>query len=411
MTAATLGEVQHQLHLPERGATETRCLLYLDAVDATRFVAPEFGRVIRTPGAHGYDAYLPAATPPLPHLDAATVLVLSEADRALGRLAGVGRHLTDPRILIMPYITREALASSRIEGTQASLSDVLDAQARGVEVKGDVAEVVNYIRGLERGLGLLPELPVCMRLLRDVHAVLMKDVRGAEKYPGEIRTSQNWIGGSTVSGAVFVPPPHTELPALLSGFEKYLHDEVPLPPLVKCALAHYQFETIHPFLDGNGRLGRLLIVFLLTEWGLLPQPLLYLSAWFESRRSEYYDRLQAVRETGDIGAWLSFFLEGVKVQAQDALARAERLSDLRESYRASVASSRARLGEVIDCLFENPFVTANRVRAALGVSHPGALNLIRRLAEMGILTEIAPIPGRSKRWVAHEIYEVIDAGT
>lgn len=414
MKAACLAsEVQSSLATDRKGPKVSPGSLYLLAVDPGDFGAPDFGEVIRTPGRHGYHAYLPAPVPPRPELDAETVLVLSEADRALGRLAGAGRHLPDPNVLILPYITREALASSRIEGTQASLSDVLDVQARGVQATGDVAEVVNYIRGLRRGLDLVDELPVCMRLLREVHEVLLEDVRGAECRPGEIRTSQNWIGpaGATLETATFVPPPPDSLGKLLADFETYLHSEPELPPLVHCAMAHYQFETIHPFLDGNGRLGRLLIVFLLRSWDLLPEPLLYLSAWFETHRTEYYERLQAVRERGEVEEWLRFFLRGVAVQAKDALDRAERLSDIREMYRRRVTASRARLGEVVDLLVENPVVTAKRVSEALAVTPQSAMNYIRSLQELGMLTEIDPIPGRAKRWVAHEIYEVIDAGS
>jgi Fic family protein len=378
-------------------------------MDPTRFGAPEFGRVVRTPGPHGFHTFIPAPVPRRLEIDAETVLALSEADRALGRLAGAGRLLPNPELLVFPYVAREALSSSRIEGTQASLSDVLDAEVRGV-AHGDVAEVVNYIRAMRHGLARLPDLPVSGRLLRESHAVLLDGVRGAERLPGELRRSPNWIGSpdNRPETAVFVPPPVDEMLELLADWEHFVNDRVEMPPLVRCALAHYQFETIHPFLDGNGRLGRLLVVFLLQEWGLLPQPLLYLSAYFEARRSDYYDRLQAVRERGALAEWLRFFLDGVATQARDALDRAERLADLREVFRRRAAGTRARLPEVIDLLFENPYVTAGRVQAHLQVTNPGAMNLIRRLADLDVVTELERIPGRSKRWVAHGVLEIID---
>ena len=271
-------------------------------------------------------------------------MLLSDADRALGRLAGAGRLLPNPHLLISPFTTREALASSRIEGTQASLSDVFGAQASNTSV-GPALEVINYVEALEHGLRRLTSLPVSKRLLCEVHAILLTNVRGQEKRPGEIRSSQNWIGSADnrPDTAMFVPPPPDEMKTSFDLLERYIHKPPQLPPLVEIGMVHYQFETIHPFLDGNGRLGRLLIAFLLVERELLPQPLLYLSDYFERHRSDYYDRLQAVRERGEMTQWLDFFLSGVSEQATEAVRCAEELADLRETYRSRLSGSRSRL--------------------------------------------------------------------
>lgn len=378
-------------------------------MDPNRFDAPALGRPIKTPGPHGYWAYVPEPLPRSLDLPISTVRILSDADRALGRLAGAGRLLPNPHLLLQPYVAREALASSRIEGTQASLSDVFDAQARE-SAEGPVREVTNYIRALEHGLRRLPDLPVSKRLLREVHKILLDDVRGRERLPGEIRSSQNWIGSpdNRPETAVFVPPPPGEMSVALDALERYVHEPTELPPLIEIALIHYQFETIHPFLDGNGRLGRLLIAFLLVERSLLPQPLLYLSAYFEHRRSDYYDQLQAVRERGTVAAWLDFFLTGVEEQATDAVVRAEALADVRERYRSTLAGDRSRAIEVVDLMFQNPVLVTNRVAAQLGVTVQSALNHIRRLEKAGIVREVEGVPGRSKRWVAPEVFEVLD---
>jgi len=395
-------------------------------VDPQRFDAPAFGRAVKTPGPHGYWAYVPEPLPRTLDLKASTVSVLSDADRALGRLAGAGRMLPNPHLLLSPYIAREALASSRIEGTQASLADVFDAQALDLprkkrrrptqaEEPDPILEVTNYIRALESGLQRIEELPVSRRLLLEVHEILLQGVRGHQRGLGSFRKSQNWIGspGNRPETALFVPPPPEQMETALDALEKRLNDPPEMPPLVDIALVHYQFETIHPFLDGNGRLGRLLVVFLLVERDLLSDPLLYLSAYFEQRRSDYYDRLQAVRERGQLTQWLDFFLAGVVEQATDAAARAEILVDLREQYRARLAGDLSRAVEVVDLVFQNPVVTTNRVAGELEITVQGALNHIRRLEGVGIVQEKAGIPGRSKRWEASEVLRALDpdAGT
>ena len=379
-------------------------------VDPKTFVARQAGRVVKTPGRYGYYAFVPAPIPRSLPLDERTVLLLSEADMALGRLAGAGRLLPNPHILVSPYILREAVASSRIEGTQASISDVFDAEAAGGEVSPPVREVQNYVRAMNRGLARLATLPVSLRLIREIHGVLLEGVRGQERYPGEFRTSQNWIGSpdNRPETAVFVPPAVDPMKDALSDWEKFAHGQPLMPVLIRCALLHYQFETIHPFLDGNGRVGRLLIVFFLVWTDILPQPLLYTSSFFERHRTEYYDRLQAVRERGEFQEWVQFFLRGVAEQATDAIARAEKLADLREKYRRALAGRRSRAPEVVDLLFENPVMTAPYAAERLQMTGQGAKNLFRLLEDHGILQEADPLRGRN-RWVATEIANVLQA--
>jgi Fic family protein len=380
-------------------------------MDPTKFVAPEIGSATKTPGRWGFYAFVPAPLPRALPLDPETVLALSAADTSLGRLAGAGRLLPNPHVLVDPYMTREAVASSRIEGTQASLSAVLQASAIGDRSPGeDIREVQNYIAALNTGLQRLDELPLCLRLIREVHAVLMDGVRGQERRPGEFRATPNWIGSptDTPENAVFVPPLPDVMNVGLDDLERFLNENVRLPVLVRCALLHYQFETIHPFLDGNGRVGRLLAIFHLVHEGVLPQPLLYLSAYFEAHRNEYYDRLQAVRERGNVQEWLQFFLTAVAVQATDAIDRSERLADLREKYRRDLAFTRSRAPEVIDLLVANPFITVRQVQTSLEITQPGALSLLRRIEERGWLRDLGTI-GRGGRtyWVAPEMFQVI----
>lgn len=386
--------------------------LYLGLVDATIFVAPEWGRVVRTPGRHGYAAFVPAAMPRDLPLTRASQLALSVADLAVGRLAGAGRLLPNPSILITPFSSREALESSRIEGTQTSLSEVYAAAASETTGSVDVREVRNYLSALGHGLKLLDGgLPLSLRVVRAMHEILLAGVRGEERTPGDFRSSQNWIGpaGATLETAVFVPPPVAQMHDALRDWERFPHDDVRMPVLVQCALLHYQFETIHPFLDGNGRLGRLFVILFLIERDVMPSPLLYLSAYFERRRQEYYSRLQGVRERGEFDEWLVFFLEGVAEQAADALTRAERLADLRERYRDVLAGqTRSRAHEVVDLLFENPVLTGTSVARRLGVTGQSGINLCRQLERAGLVQELDRVPGRRLRWVAREILDAIE---
>lgn len=381
-------------------------------MDPTKFVASSWGRVVSTPSPASYAAFMPGRLPRELALSADTVLRLSEADAALGRLAGSGRLLPNPHLLVNAYITREAVSSSRIEGTQASVTEVFDAAVTGETKRDDIREVSNYIRALHHGVRRLQtdDFPISLRLIREMHGILLSQVRGHDKTPGEFRTSQNWINSpdNRPTTATFVPPPVHEMWQSLDDWEKYLHDEMPrLPLLVRCALLHYQFETIHPFLDGNGRLGRLFIVLYLMDRGRLPAPLLYLSGYFDQRKSDYYDRLQYVRERGEITEWLQFFLDGVAVQATDAVDRAEQLSDLRESYRSRLRGG-SRAHEVVDLLFANPILTVRYVQERLGLSQPGATNLLRRLANEDIVQEVGTGPGVRHRWLGNEVLAVLD---
>jgi Fic family protein len=262
---------------------------------------------------------------------------------------------------------------------------------------------------MELGLAELQSLPISRRLIEKIHGVILSNVRGQERDPGHVRTSPNWIGSpdNTPGNAIFVPPPTEEMENGLSDWERFVHEDLPMPPLVKCALLHYQFETLHPFLDGNGRLGRLLIVFFLVSEGHLPEPLLYVSSYFDRFKSDYYDRLQAVREVGDIQGWLRFFLGAVSTQATDAIARAEKLVDLREQHRERLRGLRSRAHELADCLLENPYMTTTRAVELLSVTNQGATNLLRQLEKVGILKPLPRVPGRANRWVAEEILTVL----
>jgi cell filamentation protein, protein adenylyltransferase len=369
-----------------------------------------FGQVRRTGGPRGYVAFFPNTIPRQVAISQGNLLRLADAEAALGRLAGAGRLLPVPHLLVRPYLRREAVASTRIEGTQASLLELFDAEAGDPPFNADIEEVVNYIEAMEVGLRRLETLPMSMRLIQDMHAVILAGVRGRNRQPGVLRTSQNWIGepGATLEAATFVPPPPDQLSPLLTDLERFVHEDPTLPPLVQAALLHYQFETIHPFLDGNGRLGRLLIVFFLVVRDRLPEPLLYLSPYFERRRQAYYDALQSVRERGDLDQWLELFLDGVRVQASDAVTRAERLIDLRERYRTAVqAATRGVANQVTDLALGQPVLTARLVERRLQVSRPAALKALRQLADLGILTEAAGGPRGQLRWRAHEVLAVL----
>ncbi len=354
------------------------------------------GRYVTQPS--GYRAFIPAPLPPLPPLELAGAVqgLLSAADRALGRLDGSVLTLPNPDLFVFMYVRKEAVLSSQIEGTQSSLQDLLAAEAQlfEPELPRDVDEVVNYVRAMNLGLARLPELPVSVRLIREIHAELMRGVRGGRLQPGELRTTQNWIGpsGCTLNTATFVPPPHHAVPGALGDLENFLHVHDDLPPLVKIALAHVQFETIHPFLDGNGRVGRLLITFLLTERGVLHKPVLYLSHYFKRRRQEYYDHLQAVRDRGKWEAWLAFFLEGVSEVAAEAADMARRVLQLREEHRSAITARLGRVAgnghKVLESLLERPIVSVGEIRAMTGTSFAAANGLVSRLEEIGVLQEM-----------------------
>jgi Fic family protein len=328
-------------------------------------------------------------------MDSELQALASRADVAIGRLDGAIRIIPDPDLFVLQYVRREAVLSSQIEGTHASLMDVLEyeAQVERAETRVDVAEIINYIAAMNRGLSLLPTLPLSRRLLCEVHAVLMKCVRGGEphKTPGEVRRSQNWIGGGSPATARFVPPPPDLVDEAFANLENFLHDPQPMPPLIKAGIAHAQFETIHPFLDGNGRIGRLLITFWLVEQGILQRPLLYTSLYFKEHRDEYADRLQAIRDEGAWEEWLGFFLDGVAQVATEATDIVTRILELREHDRARIGSGLGRRSgnalALLDELFKRPVVTAKAVEHTLGVSQPTASALVHQLEDIGILGE------------------------
>jgi Fic family protein len=348
------------------------------------------GRAVRCP--EGYTAFLPEPLPPRIEWTLPLVQVLSDADRLIGRLAGEGGQLANPHLLMRPFLAREAVLSSRIEGTRATLGELLAAQAGAAVERSpeDLKEVGNYVAALEHGIRLLGKFPLSLRLVKEIHARLMKGVRGGHATPGEFRRSQNWIGpaGCTLAGATYVPPPPSELMDCLGDWEKFLHQRA-LPSLVQVALAHYQFEAIHPFLDGNGRVGRLVITLFLMERRVLPTPLLYLSAFFEATRDEYYRRLRGVTERGEWLEWLEYFLNGVARQSEDAVARAERINGHLAAWRSQVAGlSSSAPSRLLDLIAANPFITVNKAAGDLGVAFTTAQRGVNKLEELGILTQV-----------------------
>jgi Fic family protein len=351
------------------------------------------GRLVRQ--VDGYQAFLPKPLPPDPPIrwDGDLVRALSEADLALGRLDGIARALPNPNLFVAMYVRREAVLSSQIEGTEASLDDVLafEVHAWDPSMPRDVTEVVNYVRALDAGLDLLKSLPLSGRLLRETHRVLLTGTRGSDRRPGEFRTSQNWIGpaGCTLATASFVPPPPHELGDAFAALEHFLNDES-MPPLVQAALAHAQFETIHPFLDGNGRVGRLLITLLLCSRGVLDRPLLYLSLFLRKNRSEYYDRLSAIRDRGDWEGWLRFFLQGTRITADDAARVAGSITALRHEHLRLIAVERlGRFGvPLLDLLANQPLVSVKYATERLGSTASTIGGLLDRAVALDIIEEI-----------------------
>lgn len=346
----------------------------------------------------GYKAFIPAMLPPDPTIDIAGELqeLLSTADRALGRLDGSIATLPNPDLFVMMYVKKEAVLSSQIEGTQSSLRDLLAAEVQlfSATAPNDVDEVVNYVKAMNQGLELLKTLPVSIRLVREIHKILLENTRGAHATPGELRHSQNWIGpaGSTIATASFVPPPADILQERLSDLEKFIHADSKLPYLIKIAMIHFQFETIHPFLDGNGRLGRLLITFLLVEQEILQKPVLYLSHYFKRHRQKYYEHLQNVRDTGDWESWLIFFLTGVKEVSNEAAKTVKSILLLREQHRLAITESLGRSAgnghKILEQLFEKPIITVKDVQNITGTTYAAANSLITRFEKTGILKEI-----------------------
>lgn len=352
------------------------------------------GTYVRQPG--GYAAFVPSPLPPKLKIGPKLQALQSKADIAVGRLDGIVDIVPALDLFVFMYERREAVFSSQIEGTHASLMDVLEyeAQIEKIVARIDVREILNYIDAMRYGLRRLTELPLSLRLLREIHGILMKSVRGGEphKTPGEFRRSQNWIGGGSPVSARFVPPPPDRLMECLGPFEDFMHDDSGVPPLIQVGLMHAQFETIHPFLDGNGRMGRLLITLWLVERRILRAPLLYLAQFFKQHTEEYLARLNAIRIDGAWEEWLEFFLDGVAQVATEATAQARAIVALRDADRDKVTRQLGRRISkglaLLDYLYQLPVVETKRVEEALKVTQPTASSLIARLVEIGILEEI-----------------------
>lgn len=359
---------------------------------------PAQGRAgLYLPQPTGYKAFIPTALPPNPPIRLETLYnELSKASMALGRLDGSIQTLPHPDLFVFMYVRKEAVLSSQIEGTQSSLQDILEAEARVLSSNApkDVDEVLNYVQAMNYGLERLKNLPVSIRLIREIHSKLLQGVRGSRLTPGELRTSQNWIGpaGCTLNEAAFVPPPPSELLNTLGALESFLHEPDDLPLLIKIGAAHAQFETIHPFLDGNGRIGRLLITLLLCERLVLVKPVLYLSYFFKKHRSEYYDKLQAVREKGDWEGWLAFFLRGVAEVSDQATDTARRILVLRETHRSLITDNLGRTAgnghRILERLYLQPIMSVSDIQKIVSTSYQAANDLVTRLVSIGILSEM-----------------------
>jgi len=374
------------------------------------------GKLISQPA--GFKAFIPTKLPPGPPLrvEGALQNLLSQADMALARLDGMGYFLPNADLFIAMYVRKEALLSSQIEGTQASFEDIFKYESGDKpENINDVAEVINYIRALNYGIERLRTLPMSLRLIKEIHGVLMQGTRGGNKEPGEFRKTQNWIGppGSTLKNALYIPPPPQEVMKAMGDLEQYIYKGKKLPVLVDCGLVHYQFESIHPFLDGNGRVGRLLITFYLYFREVLHRPLLYLSYYFKKNRQEYYDRLTMVRDKGDYEQWIAFFLKGVVETADSALETARKILELQTKHRELLwkkkLSSPLAVG-ILERLFQRPYVSVNDVAKEFSISFQAASNLVSQLEGAGILQEITG-KKRDKRFIYAEYISILSEGT
>ena len=369
------------------------------------------GKAIRTQT--GYWAFIPAQLSPEIEWTTSLISALSDADRELSKLTTLAGNFPFPRLLTQPFMRREAVLSSRIEGTRASLADLYNyesAQLSCLEPTDDVREVHNYVLALDYGLERLETLPVSLRLIREIHAKLMEGVRGGNLTPGKFRKTQNWIGpaGSTIETATYVPPPVDEMQNALSDLEKFIHADTEIPTLARAGMIHYQFEAIHPFLDGNGRVGRLIIMLLFHEWNVLSQPLLNLSAYFEHYRQEYYDHLLAVSQHGKWEEWLRFFLRGISIQAQDSVFRMTRLQGIRTKYEVLVQVDRnsVRMAAVIDFIFSRPILSIKQLETALDLPYMAAKRYIEKLVDANVLQETTGY-ARNRVFQANEIFEAL----
>ncbi len=374
------------------------------------------GKIIKVgQGGAAYWAFVPNPLPPSLPANWKITGLISDADRSLSELSGLSRTLPNPDLLIAPFLRREAVLSSRIEGTKSGIDDLYLYEAGqlplpGMEEQGpteaDLREVFNYVTALKFGLSRLVTLPVSLRLIREIHKILLQGVRGEHATPGKFRTRQNWIGGATINDAIYVPPPVDDMQTALNMFEEYLHSsQDDYPPLLRLALVHYQFEAIHPFVDGNGRIGRLLLSLLLISWDLLPLPLLYMSAYFERYRQTYYDLLLGISRKGAWEEWVEFFLRGVQEQAQDATLRIKRLQDLQTKWRHLLGDTRANANALwlVDHLFETPILTIPQAQKLLNLkSYRAAKQNIEKLVNLKI---ISPFGKKiyDKRYIARDI--------
>jgi len=381
-------------------------------MDIEKFKNSPSGKVIKTK--KDYWAFIPNPLPPegLNTFSADFVNILSEADRGIGALKSLSKLIPNPNLLIAPFVRKEAVQSSRIEGTQASLTDIFYYEASKEKPKNsDVLEVLNYVKAMNYGFSRIKKLPLSLRLIREIHRKLMKGVRGDMLSPGEFRTTQNWIGppGCSLNDATYVPPPVNEMNKLLNQLEKFLYAEDPIAPLVKCALIHYQFEAIHPFLDGNGRVGRLLITFYLYHRGFLYYPILYLSDFFERHRDEYYDLLLGVSQSGNWKKWLKYFIRGVAEQSKAAEETGHDILNLQKNYSQLLQkeSVPTPVFKLLDMLFVNPIVSLNGISEFLKVTWPTAKASVEQLIRLGILKEISGRK-RNRIYCAKELLDMIE---
>ncbi|HNX61389.1 MAG TPA: Fic family protein [Candidatus Limiplasma sp.] len=365
----------------------------------------------------GYRAYIPKALPPVPAVSFSNEMIrlMSDADRKLGRLDGINQILPDPDLFVAMYVQKESLLSAQIEGTQASFIDVLNQNDSG-EHLDRVRDVVNYVEAMNYGLERLKELPLSLRLIREIHAILLRNGRGSERKPGEFRTQQNWVGpqGCKLTDATYVPPPIYEMNIALGELEKFLYQTDHMPSLVKIALVHAQFETIHPFSDGNGRMGRLLITFWLCQQGIMSKPLLYLSYYFKRNKLEYYDRLMNVRLKGEWEEWIKFFLKGVAEVSDEAVSSARAISELKQKYHALLTAkgqANKNAFALLDHLFSKPIISKTETKDFLDVSYPTAGEIVDAFTEMGILVNTNPSRQRNRRYAMDEYIDILNKGT
>lgn len=358
-----------------------------------------------------YLSFMPEKLPPKFDYSSSLVLALSKADSTISKLSGAGLLLPNPNLLIVPYLKKEALSSSRIEGTRISLSDYFLSEAKGIKKEDiEATEVGNYIKAINYALKNIETYPITLNLIKEMHKRLMEGVRGDELLPGNFRPVQNWIGqkNTKIKDATFVPPPKEEVEKLMRELIDYLNTNDEMPLLIKCALMHYQFETIHPFCDGNGRIGRSLITLYLCKKNKISKPLLYASDYFEKHRREYYDILLTTNKTGKFENWIKFFLEAIKVQSEDALERTIKIQKLREEYRGKTKNHKqaSNLLNVIDNLFLNPFVQIKQIASVLEVTYPTAKKAVDNLVNLTILKSVNGVE-RNKLFVAHEILNAV----